>query len=48
MSLLVASVIGVQIGIHLVQNFDTSKFRRYFALIVIGAVGLKLFDLIIL
>src|SRR6056297_2511860 len=48
MSLLVASVIGVQIGIHLVQNFDTSRFRRYFALIVIGAVGLILFDLIIL
>jgi len=48
MSLLVASVIGVQIGIHMVQNFDTSRFRRYFALIVIGAVGLILFDLLIL
>lgn len=47
LALLVASVIGVQLGIHLVQNFDTSRFRRYFAVIVICAIGLILSDLFI-
>ncbi len=47
LALLVASVIGVQLGIHLVQNFDTSRFRRYFAVIVICAIGLILADLFI-
>ena len=47
MALLVASVIGVQLGIHLVQNFDTSRFRRYFAFIVVFAIGLLLLDLFI-
>src|SRR6056297_2314483 len=47
LALLVASVIGVQLGIHLVQNFDTSRFRRYFAVIVICAIGLILADLFV-
>ncbi len=46
MSLLVASVIGVQLGIAMVQNFETARFRRYFAYIVALAVVLIVVDLI--
>jgi uncharacterized membrane protein YfcA len=46
MALLVASVVGVQLGIHLVQNFDTSRFRRYFAYIVALAIVLIIVDLV--
>jgi uncharacterized membrane protein YfcA len=48
MSLLVASVIGVQLGIALVQNFETARFRRYFAYIVAAAIVLIIVDLIFL
>ena len=45
MALLAASVIGVQNGIKLVQNFDTSRFRKYFSVIIFAAIVLILLDL---
>ena len=47
MALLVASVIGVQIGIKLVQNIDTRRFRKYFSVVIFAAIVLILFDLLL-
>jgi hypothetical protein len=47
MALLAASVIGVQIGIKLVQNFDTRRFRKYFSVIIFAAIILILLDLLV-
>ena len=46
LALLVTSVIGVQIGIRAVQNIDTGKFRRYFAVVVIVTIVVIVVDLV--
>jgi len=38
---------GVQIGIKLVQNIDTRRFRKYFSVVIFAAIVLILFDLLL-
>ncbi len=48
LSLLLASVIGVQLGIKAVQNYNTEKFRKYFSLVIVMAIVLIAVDIIFL
>jgi hypothetical protein len=45
MSLLVTSTIGIQIGARICHKLKGDRLRKYFALIVIGAILVLLLDL---
>ncbi|MDZ7793512.1 MAG: hypothetical protein U5P10_07400 [Spirochaetia bacterium] len=44
--LLVASLVGVQVGIFLVRRISGAGFRRYFIYVLIAAITMIAFDLV--